>query len=113
MGIDNLNTAGLSAYKAANFASLQTRLANIAAMKPKGAKEDRALREQTDAFESLVVKVLLDTSLKMEDGLFPKQPGSDMYASMYKETLAKSLSGGFGYSELLYNFLKERQNEQK
>ncbi|PAF50612.1 hypothetical protein [Helicobacter sp. 13S00477-4] len=71
--------------------------------------DDKVLKEQTDAFESLVLKFLLDTSLKLDDPLYPKQAGGEIYQSMYKESLSKQLSGSFGYSELLFNFLKEQQ----
>ncbi len=72
-------------------------------------ENDKKLREQTDAFEALILKTLLDTSLKLDNPLYPKEAGNDIYQSMYKDTLAESLSGGFGYSELLFNFLKEQQ----
>ncbi|WP_257874447.1 hypothetical protein [Helicobacter sp. 11S02596-1] len=75
--------------------------------------DDKALREQTDAFEALMLKFVLDTSLKLEDPLYPKQAGSEIYQSMYKDTLSKQLSGGFGYSELLFNFLKDVQSGKR
>ena len=71
--------------------------------------DDKALREQTDKFEALFVKMLLDTSLKLDNPLYPKQAGSDIYNAMFKEQLSESLSGNFGYSELLFNYLKDRQ----
>ncbi len=72
-------------------------------------ENDKALREQTDKFESLFIKTLLDTALNLDNPLYPKQPGSDIYNSMFKEQLAENLSGGFGYSELLFNYLKDQQ----
>lgn len=71
--------------------------------------DDAKLKEQCDAFESLLLKFVLDTALKMDDGLLPKEPGHEIYQAMYKENLADSLSGNFGYSELLYDYLKEVQ----
>ncbi|PAF49746.1 hypothetical protein BKH41_00075 [Helicobacter sp. 12S02232-10] len=71
--------------------------------------DDKALKEQTNEFEALLLKFLLETSLKLEDPLYPKQPGGEIYQSMYKDTLSKQLSGSFGYSELLFDFLKEQQ----
>lgn len=73
------------------------------------SKDDARLKEQTNAFESLILKTLLETSLKLENPLYPKEAGAEIYESMYKDTLANQLSGGFGYSELLFNFLKEQQ----
>ena len=67
------------------------------------------LREQTDAFEALILKYMLDTALKTDDGLFPKAPGHDIYESMYRDTLSENLSGSFGFSDLLYNYLQDLQ----
>lgn len=74
------------------------------------AKNDKLLREQTDAFEAFLVKEILDISLKEDESakLLPKTAGADIYKSMYNDTMSKALSGGLGFSELLYNFLKER-----
>lgn len=70
---------------------------------------DAKLKEQTDAFEALIVKTMLSTAIKNEDPLYPKEAGSDIYHSMYLDTLSESLSGSFGYSELLLGYLKEQQ----
>lgn len=75
--------------------------------------DDIKLREQTDSFEALILKVLLDTSLNMENSLYPKEAGNEIYQSMYKDSISQSLSGSFGYSDLLFNYLKELQNSQK
>lgn len=74
--------------------------------------DDSRLREQTDAFEALIIKNMLDTALKMDESLFPKAPGHDIYHSMYKDTLSESLSGSFGFSDLLYDYLKDLQGKQ-
>jgi len=71
--------------------------------------DDVALRAQTDKFESLMLKTLLDTSMKDEDPLYGKSPGDKIYKSMYREQVAEVSSGGFGLSELLFNFLKENR----
>lgn len=73
------------------------------------SKNDAKLKEQTDAFESILLKFMLDTSLKMDNPLYPKQAGSEIYESMYKDSLANQLSGSFGYSKLLFDWLKEQQ----
>lgn len=70
--------------------------------------DDAKLREQTDAFEAFFLKQILDVSIKNENPLFPKDAGDKIYNSMYNDTMSKSLSGGFGFSDLLFNFLKER-----
>lgn len=74
-------------------------------------QDDTRLREQTDKFEAMFVKILLDNSLKLENSLYEKQPGTDIYNAMYKESLSDSLSGKFGYSDLLFRFLKDKQQK--
>lgn len=74
------------------------------------SKDDQKLREQTDAFEAILVKTLLDTAMKMDDTLYPKAPGHEIYDSMYREHMSQALSGGFGYSDALFAWLKEEQN---
>ena len=66
------------------------------------------LKEKSDDFESMVIKQMLDISLKeSENPLFGKGTGSKIYSSMYHDALGKEMAGGFGYSELLFNFLKK------
>lgn len=72
-------------------------------------EDDKALREQSNAFEALVLKHMLDFALNMEDSLYEKGAGSEIYNSMYKESIAEALSGSFGYGDLLFNYLKEKQ----
>lgn len=71
-------------------------------------KNDAALKEKTDAFEAVLIKQMLDIALEEKYSLFPDDAGKDIYKSMYMDTMSNSLSGGFGFSELLYNYLKER-----
>ncbi len=65
------------------------------------------LKEQTDAFESFLLKQILDISLKSENKLFGKDAGDKIYQSMYNGAMSDALSGGMGFSELLFNYLKE------
>ena len=74
------------------------------------SKDDKLLKEQTDNFESILVKQLLDDSLKAENALFPKQAGADIYQSMYNDAISKEVSGGFGFSRMLFEFLKENKD---
>ena len=69
---------------------------------------DALLKEQTDAFEAFLVKSVLDIALKDENPLFPKDAGDKIYSSMYNDTMSRALSGNLGFSELLFNFLKDR-----
>lgn len=89
-------------------------LLDVAKSTPKIEKtdDDSRLREQTDAFEALILKHMLDTALKTEDSLYPKAPGHDIYDSMYRDTLSESLSGSFGFSDLLFDYLKDLQGKQ-
>lgn len=104
MKIDSTNT--MASLANAKESSLITDLKNKAR---NGINNDAALREQTDKFEALFIKTLLDSSLNMDNPLYPKQPGADIYNAMYKEQLSESLSGRFGYSELLFQYLKDQQ----
>jgi Rod binding domain-containing protein len=71
-------------------------------------EDDALLKEQTDKFEAFFVKQVLDIALKDESSLFPKDPGDKIYQSMYNDTMSSEFSGSFGFSELLFNFLKEQ-----
>lgn len=95
MKIDTSNT--LATYQASKNPSISKN------------SNDEKLREQTDAFEAILLKFMLDTSLNIENPIYPKQPGGEIYHGMYKDTLAQHLSGGFGYSQALFDWLKEQQ----
>ena len=68
----------------------------------------KSLKKSCDSFESEILKHFLDKSLKKETSLFPKTAGEDIYESMYREQLSQNLSGGFGYSKLLFEYLKNK-----
>lgn len=70
------------------------------------SSSDAELKKQTDAFESIILKSMLDMALKLDDPLYGKGTGSEIYESMYKDQLSKQLTGAFGYSELLFKYLK-------
>ena len=72
--------------------------------------DDAKLREQTDAFESVILKMLMDNAMKDEKNLFSAQndPGDKIYKSMYREELAKASAGGFGFSQMLYDYLSQK-----
>jgi len=71
---------------------------------------DSKLKEQTDAFESIILKMLMDNAMKDEKNLFSQQndPGDKVYKSMYREELAKASAGSFGFSQMLYDFLSAK-----
>ncbi|MCD6433630.1 MAG: rod-binding protein [Sulfurimonas sp.] len=72
--------------------------------------EDAQLREQTDAFESVILKMMMDNAMKDEKNLFSQQndPGDKIYKSMYREELANASAGGFGFSQMLYDYLSQK-----
>ena len=70
--------------------------------------DTKALREQTDTFESFFVKMVLDIAIKTENPLFDKDAGDEIYGSMYRQTMSEALSGGFGFSDMIYDYLLER-----
>jgi len=69
--------------------------------------ENEELRKQTDAFEAVFIKMMMDEASKNEKNLFTEQndPGTKIYKSMYRDELAKQSSGGFGFSQMLYDYL--------
>ncbi len=75
--------------------------------------DNKELKKQTDAFESIIVKMLLDNALKDEKNLFSSQkdPGEKIYKSMYREELSKASAGSFGFSQMLYDYLSQRSEK--
>ena len=72
--------------------------------------DTKALKEQTDAFEAFFIKTILDIAINTQNPLFGKDAGDAIYNSMYNDTMSQALSGGFGFSQLLYDYLLERAN---
>lgn len=72
--------------------------------------ENAELRAQTDAFESVILKMLMDNAMKDEENIFSKQndPGDKIYKSMYRDELSKASAGGFGFSQMLYDYLSQK-----
>jgi len=68
----------------------------------------KKLKQVCNDFESEILNFYLKEALDSKESLFPKSPGEKIYKSMYQEELSKNLSGNFGYSELLFNFLKDK-----
>ena len=72
--------------------------------------DEKSLREQTDAFESVIIKMLMDNAMKDEKNIFSAQndPGDKIYKSMYRDELSKASAGGFGFSEMLFDYLSRK-----
>ena len=81
---------------------------SIPKIDPKAENEE--LRAQTDAFESVIIKMLMDNAMKDEKNLFSdqKDPGDKIYKSMYRDELSKASAGGFGFSQMLYDYLSNK-----
>lgn len=75
-----------------------------------GTKEgDAALRQKTDQFEALIVKMMLDEAMKDEKNLFnTNDPGDKIFKSMYREELSNASAGGFGFSQMLFENLSQK-----
>ena len=73
------------------------------------AQDRKKLKEQTDAFEAIIVKMLLDEAIQGKETLLPKDPGRDIYRSMMNEERSRQLSGAFGYSQLLFDYLTRKK----
>nr|WP_321240281.1 rod-binding protein [Campylobacter sp.] len=115
-GNSSLNSAGNSSFTSELDLALEKSTKPSAEFKA-GFKEQKelvngidtkALREQTDAFESFFVKMVLDIAIKTENPLFGKDAGDEIYGSMYRQTMSEALSGGFGFSDMIYDYLLER-----
>ena len=73
--------------------------------------EDKELREQTDAFEAVIIKMLMDNAAKNDKDMFSSQkdPGDKIYKSMYRDELSKASAGSFGFSQMLYEYLSREK----
>ncbi len=71
-------------------------------------KDLKKLKQNCDDFESEILNFYLKEAMDSKNTLFPETPGEKIYKSMYVENLSKKLSGNFGYSELLFNQLKDK-----
>ena len=76
-----------------------------------GSKDgDKALREKTDQFEAIIVKMMLDEAMKDEKNLFSStnDPGDKIFKSMYRDELCNASAGGFGFSQMLFENLSQK-----
>ena len=78
-----------------------------------GDKDDKAqLREKTDQFEAIIIKMMLDNAMKDEKNIFSSQndPGDKIYKSMFRDELSRASAGGFGFSQMLFEHLSEQRS---
>ncbi len=78
--------------------------------KIQATSDEAKIREQTDQFESIIIKMMLDNAMKDDEkGLFgSKDPGTKIYKSMYRDELSKASAGSFGFSQMLFEYLTEQ-----
>lgn len=71
---------------------------------------DKALREKTDQFEAIIIKMMLDEAMKDEKNVFTSanDPGDKIFKSMYREELSNASAGGFGFSQMLFENLSQK-----
>ena len=74
--------------------------------------QNKALRAQTDAFEAVIIKMMMDNAMKDDKNLFSSQndPGDKIYKSMYRDELSKASAGSFGFSQMLYDYLSQKKS---
>lgn len=89
--INNIKSNPVQNYKELNTSSL----------------EDEALRKVTNDFEAFFMQQLLDISLK-STSVAGEGTGSDIIKGMYTEAVSRNSVGTVGISDMLYNFLTER-----
>jgi Rod binding domain-containing protein len=95
------------------YAGMEKALAasqNAALPKLQESKDAAQLREKTDAFEAIILKMLLDNAMKDEKNIFSsaKDPGDRIYKSMYRDELSRASAGSFGFSQMLFEYLQEK-----
>jgi hypothetical protein len=97
-----------------NSVAMKAQLAtqNSALPKIDAKAEDKELKKQTDAFEAVLIKMLMDNAMKDEKNLFSSQkdPGDKIYKSMYRDELSKASAGSFGFSQMLYDYLSRNKS---
>jgi len=91
-----------------NHATLKNAYQALSTHRPSRQEELAKLKKDCKLFASEIIKFYIKEAMKSENTLFPKSPGEDIYKAMYEETLSKCLSGNFGYSQLLFNYLSKK-----
>ncbi|MFT7860939.1 MAG: hypothetical protein ABXS93_08375 [Sulfurimonas sp.] len=73
--------------------------------------QEKELKKQTDSFEAIIVKMLMDNAMKDDKDIFSSQndPGDKIYKSMYRDELSKASAGSFGFSEMLFDYLSQKK----
>lgn len=75
----------------------------------KNLSEDKALRDVCNDFEAFFMNQILETSLKTSN-IAGEGTGSEIFKSMYTDSLSKASAGTLGISDMLYKFLSEKKS---
>jgi Rod binding domain-containing protein len=73
-------------------------------------KEDKALRQVSNDFESFFLNQILDVSLR-NTAVAGEGTGSDIIKGMYLQSMADNATGTFGISDMLYDFLSKNNRK--
>ena len=70
--------------------------------------EDQSLRKVCNDFEAFFMNQILETSLKSSN-IAGEGTGSEIFKSMYTDSLSQKSAGSMGISDMLYKFLSEKK----
>jgi len=70
--------------------------------------EDKSLRKVCNDFEAFFMNQILETSLKSSN-IAGEGTGSEIFKSMYTDSLSQKSAGSMGISDMLYKFLSEKK----
>ena len=70
--------------------------------------EDKSLRKVCNDFEAFFMNQILETSLKSSN-IAGEGTGSEIFKSMYTDSLSQKSAGSMGISDMLYKFLSEKR----
>jgi len=79
------------------------------AFESKDLSEDQSLREVCNNFEAFFMNQILETSLKSSN-IAGEGTGSEIFKSMYTDSLSQKSAGTLGISDMLYKFLSEKKS---
>jgi Rod binding domain-containing protein len=102
MDISSLNLSNVSNMKDKN------NLDHLKDMSTKlNGNKDKELKKLSKDFESIFLKQLLDVSMK-NSTFAGEGAGKDIIMGMYTDQLSQAGSGGFGFSSMIYDYLKQQ-----
>ena len=70
-------------------------------------KDDEQLRDVCNSFESFFINQIMDVSLR-DTNIAGEAAGSDIIKGMYTQAVADNSTGSLGISNMLYEFLSNK-----